>query len=91
MFTQKQLRQNLFLHIATMTKRYKTKVETTNAQVKNKMIQKINSTTNNLVENLHVLCKDGRLVIPKRLQDIRTIAWYHHYLQHPGHTRLEET
>jgi hypothetical protein len=26
-----------------------------------------------------VLCKD------------KAIAWYHHYLQHPGHTRLEET
>jgi hypothetical protein len=37
-----------------------------------------------------VLCKDGRLVIPKRLQ-YRAIAWYHHYLQLPGHTRLEET
>jgi hypothetical protein len=43
-----------------------------------------------LVENTHVLCKDGRLVIPKKLQ-YRAIAWYHHYLQHPGHTRLEET
>ena len=21
----------------------------------------------------------------------RAVAWYHHYLQHPGHTRLEET
>ena len=35
-------------------------------------------------------CKDGRLVIPQKLQ-FRAIAWYHHYLQHPGHTRLEET
>ena len=37
-----------------------------------------------------VLCKDGRLVIPNKLQ-YRAIAWYHHYLQHPGHTRLEKT
>ena len=21
----------------------------------------------------------------------RAVSWYHHYLQHPGHTRLEET
>ncbi len=43
-----------------------------------------------LVENTHVLCKNGNLVIPKDLQD-RAVAWYHHYLQHPGSTRLEET
>ncbi len=30
------------------------------------------------------------MVIPKSLQE-RAIAWYHHYLQHPGHTQLEET
>jgi hypothetical protein len=36
------------------------------------------------------VCKDGRLVIPKPLQ-LRAVRWYHHYLQHPGHTRLEET
>jgi hypothetical protein len=30
------------------------------------------------------------MVIPKVLQR-RAVSWYHHYLQHPGHTRLEET
>ncbi len=43
-----------------------------------------------LVENTYVLCIDGKLVIPKTLQN-KAVAWYHHYLQHPGHTRLEET
>ena len=43
-----------------------------------------------LIENTKVLCKDGKIVIPKSLQ-ARTVAWYHHYLQHPGHSRLEET
>jgi hypothetical protein len=43
-----------------------------------------------LVKNTTILCKDGKLVIPKDLQD-RAVAWYHHYLQHPGSTRLEET
>ncbi len=43
-----------------------------------------------LVENIKVLCKDGKLGIPKDLQD-QAVAWYHHYLQHPGSTRLEET
>jgi len=46
---------------------------------------------NKLVENRHVLYKDRRLEIPKKLE-YRAVAWYHHYLQHhPGHTRLEET
>ena len=29
------------------------------------------------------------MIIPKTLQK-RAVAWYHHYLQHPGHLRLEE-
>ncbi len=43
-----------------------------------------------LVENTKVLCKDGKMVIPKSLQH-RAVAWFHHYLQHPGTKRLEET
>eukprot|EP00804_Cyclotella_cryptica_P007762 CCRYP_001368-RA/>CCRYP_001368-RA protein AED:0.24 eAED:0.47 QI:0/0/0/1/1/1/2/0/781 len=43
-----------------------------------------------LVENVQVLCKDGKLVIPQELQQ-RAVQWYHHYLQHPGTTRLKET
>ncbi len=42
-----------------------------------------------LIENTACVCKDGRLVICKPLQ-VRAVKWYHHYLQHPGHTRLEE-
>jgi len=42
-----------------------------------------------LVENESCICHEGKLVIPKPLQRRATI-WYHHYLQHPGHTRLEE-
>jgi hypothetical protein len=42
-----------------------------------------------LIENTKVLCKGGKLVIPKSFQ-ARTVAWYHHYLQHPGHLPLEE-
>jgi hypothetical protein len=38
-----------------------------------------------LIENTTCVCKDGRLVIPKPLQ-MRAVKWYHHYLQHPGHT-----
>ena len=43
--------------------------------------------TTQLVENTQVLCKDGKLVIPKDLQD-RVVDSYHHYLQHPGSETL---
>ncbi len=43
-----------------------------------------------LFENMTCVCKDGQLVIPKPLQ-VHAVKWYHHYLQHPGHTRLKET
>ncbi len=43
-----------------------------------------------LIENMTCVCKDGWLVIPKPLQ-MHAVKWYHHYLQHPGHTRLKET
>jgi hypothetical protein len=43
-----------------------------------------------LLEYTKVLCKNGKLVIPTSLQH-RAVAWYHHYLQHPGHSRLKET
>ena len=43
-----------------------------------------------LIENTKVLCKDGKLVIPKSLQ-AQMVAWYHHHLQIPGHSHLEET
>jgi hypothetical protein len=43
-----------------------------------------------LVENTKVLHKNGKLIIPASLQH-RAVAWYHHYLQHPGHSGLKET
>jgi hypothetical protein len=43
-----------------------------------------------LIENKSCICHKGRLVIPKPLQGC-AVMWYHHYLQHPGHTHLEET
>jgi hypothetical protein len=52
-----------------------------------KVLMKLEET---LIKNTYVLCKEGKLVIPKTLQH-KAVAWYHHYLQHPGHTRLEET
>ena len=43
-----------------------------------------------LIENTTVPCKEDKLIIPASLQH-RVVSWYHHYLQHPGHSRLEET
>jgi hypothetical protein len=41
-----------------------------------------------LVENESCICHEGKLVIPKTLQWCAMI-WYHHYLQHPGHTPID--
>ncbi len=46
--------------------------------------------TMKLVENTKVLSKNDKLVIPAALHH-QAVSWYHHYLQHPGSTRLEET
>ena len=43
-----------------------------------------------LIENTTCVCKDSWLVIPKLLQ-VHAVKWYHHYIQHPGHTCHEET
>jgi hypothetical protein len=43
-----------------------------------------------LVEKVSCICNKSRLVMPKPLQQC-AVMWYHQYLQHPGHTRLEET
>ncbi len=42
-----------------------------------------------LIEDAKVLCRNEKLMIPKSLRH-RAVSWYHHYLQHPGHSRLEE-
>jgi hypothetical protein len=43
-----------------------------------------------LIEDTKVLCKNGKIIIPTSLRH-RAVSWYHHYLQHPAHSRLEET
>ena len=63
------------------------------AQEDDLVLKKLKNTEKNstqLVKDTQVLCKNGKMVIPKVLQR-RAVSWYHHYLQHPGHTRLEET
>ncbi len=39
-----------------------------------------------LIEDTKELCKNGKLMIPTPLRH-RAVSWYHHYLQHPGHSR----
>jgi hypothetical protein len=55
----------------------------------NTMADKHGCTTQ-LVENIKVLHKDGKMVIPTSLQQ-HPVVWYHNYLQHPGNKHLEET
>ena len=55
-----------------------------------KKLTKMEKYSTHLVEDTENPCKDGKMVIPKVLQ-CRAISWYHHYLQHPWHMRLEET
>jgi hypothetical protein len=43
-----------------------------------------------LIEDTKVLCKNGKVIIPTSLHQW-AVKWYDHYLQHPGHLRLEET
>ena len=44
-----------------------------------------------IIEDTRILTDERlRMVIPKPLQK-KAVQWYYHYLQHPGHTRLEET
>jgi len=48
-----------------------------------------------LLQGETVLCfvrdpKRPRMIVPEGLQR-KTIAWYHHYLQHPGRDKLEKT
>jgi hypothetical protein len=47
-------------------------------------------TCHHLIEDTKVLCKNGKIIIPTSLRH-RAVSWYHYYLQHPGHSRLEET
>jgi hypothetical protein len=74
--------------IYPLTTRDITEAQKTDIEL-NTMTDKHGYTTQ-LVQNTKVLCKNGKMVIPTSLQQ-RAVAWYHHYLQHPGNTRLEET
>ncbi len=66
--------------------------EIAQTQIDDKSLEKLkkhDKYTNQLIEDTLFFCKDGRMVIPKNLQH-QAVSCYHHYLQHPRHTPLEE-
>jgi hypothetical protein len=42
-----------------------------------------------LIDDMYVVCKDGRMIVSKPLQR-RAVLWYHHYLQHPHTSDLKK-
>ena len=45
-----------------------------------------------VINDVKILVKENKkLVIPSTEMQSRIVQWYHHYLQHPGQNRLEET
>ena len=45
-----------------------------------------------IIDDEDILVFEGnRMVIPDTAMQSRILSWYHHYLQHPGENRLEET
>ena len=67
--------------------------EITEAETKEKTLEKftlLEKYKPQLLEDVQVLCKNGKLVIPRELQK-QAVEWYHNYLQHPGTTCQEET
>jgi hypothetical protein len=43
-----------------------------------------------LIEDTKVLCKNGKNNDSYISKTQGSVSWYHHYLQHPGHSHLEE-
>lgn len=41
-----------------------------------------------IIEDAELITLDGKIVVPKTLR-ARIVAWYHHYLVHPGTSRME--
>ena len=63
------------------------------AQTKDKMLDELTSLEKykpQLFEDIQVLCKDGKHVIPRELQR-QAVELYHHYMQNPGTSHLQET
>ena len=42
------------------------------------------------IHNNNILALNGKIYVPRKLRH-DVLTWYHHYLCHPGLTRLEKT
>ncbi len=84
--THKEIMNFAFVNRSKETAIYPLAVkEIAEAQTKDETLEKLTQLEkckHYLVENTQVLCKDGKLVIPKELQQ-HTVDLYHDYLQHP--------
>ena len=71
------------------TKVYFSQGNTTRQKKTKKMDKRISLK---IIDDTKVLVYDNyRLVIPGMDLQSQAVQWYHHYLQHLGHSRLEET
>ena len=42
------------------------------------------------IDNVKLVLKDNKIYIPESMRET-TLNWYHHYLNHPGRDRQENT
>ena len=76
-------------HIHRSTKVYFSQGNTTRRKKTKKMDKRISLQ---IIDDTKVLVYDNyRLAIPGTDLQSQVVQWYHYYLQHPGHSRLEET
>ena len=65
--------------------------QATDTNLRNRIHQKSKRKYTKKVVNLQeVVLENGKIFIPKNLRR-RTLQWFHHWLCHPGETRLEQT
>ena len=74
--------------------------EIADAQRRDKRLRKYFKSGGEVPSNKYVLAyvddtevlvnKNSKMIVPKSLQK-KVVEWHHHYLQHPGHDRLEST
>ena len=66
------------------------KCQLTDKHLKKLMKEEKSKFTLWTIENIQLIHYEDKIYIPHKLQS-RIISWYHHYLIHPGETRMEET
>ena len=59
-------------------------------KLKDKMRKNPSRFSKRFVQGHELILEDGKMYIPRKSRE-RVVNWYHHYLCHPGETRLEKT